>query len=91
MENLLRSYYPVFLNGNLVGLTNNPIRVIENIRCMRQQGYLNQFISVSLNNSTHSVCVASDDGRLCRPYIIVENCQPKLTQDLVNVFLKIFF
>lgn len=68
-----------------MGLTADPLNVIETIRSIRRQGYLNQFISVSLNNSTRSVCVASDDGRLCRPYIIVENCLPKLTQEHVNV------
>lgn len=78
-------YFTVFLNGNLVGLTADPTRVIDTVRCMRRQGYVNQFISISLNNSSKSVCVASDDGRLCRPYIIVEKQIPKLTQKHVDV------
>lgn len=73
------------MNGSLAGLTADPVRTIQTIRLMRRQGYLDHFISVSMNNSTRSVCIASDGGRLCRPYIIVEDGVLALQQSHIEV------
>uniref|UniRef100_A0A915DKC2 DNA-directed RNA polymerase n=1 Tax=Ditylenchus dipsaci TaxID=166011 RepID=A0A915DKC2_9BILA len=77
-------YVTVFLNGALVGITSDSARIIKTIRFWRRQGHLDNFISVSLNSSTRSVCVASDGGRLCRPYIIVEDTVIALKQSHIE-------
>jgi len=51
---------------------------------MRRKGFLNPFVSVSKN--ANSIYLASDGGRLCRPYIIVENGVPLLKQSQIEVF-----
>jgi len=56
---------------------------------MRRKGFLNPFVSVSKN--ANSIYLASDGGRLCRPYIIVENGVPLLKQSQIEVFLKFIF
>ncbi|KAI1721433.1 RNA polymerase rpb2, domain 6 domain-containing protein [Ditylenchus destructor] len=77
-------YYTVFLNGSLAGITSDPNRIIDTVRCMRRQGYIDHFVSVSLVSSTRSVSIASDGGRLCRPYVIVENGAPLLKQSHID-------
>jgi DNA-directed RNA polymerase III subunit RPC2 len=36
-------------------------------------------VSIFVNQSHRAIYIASDGGRLCRPLIIVENCQPRLS------------
>ena len=47
---------------------------------MRRAGYVNEFVSISPNHQHRSVHIASDGGRVCRPYIIVEKQQLKVKQ-----------
>lgn len=77
-------YHLVFLNGSVIGITDDMKHILLTIRSMRRKGFLNPFISVSINSSTNAIYIASDGGRLCRPYIIVENCIPLLTQSDVE-------
>ncbi|MFO0131302.1 MAG: hypothetical protein ACK52J_01715 [bacterium] len=38
---------------------------------LRRKGFIDKFVSVSEKNN--NIIIACDDGRLCRPVIIVEN------------------
>ncbi|VDM55930.1 unnamed protein product [Angiostrongylus costaricensis] len=67
------SYHQVFLNGLLVGTTLDPARVVRAVRTVRRSGLLSEFVSVSRSLPLRAVYIASDGGRLCRPYLIVEN------------------
>ena len=58
--------YMVFLNGNVVGVIQDPQFLVGTLRLMRRNGYLNDFISVSTNRAHRTVYVSSDGGRLCR-------------------------
>uniref|UniRef100_A0A914HK21 DNA-directed RNA polymerase n=1 Tax=Globodera rostochiensis TaxID=31243 RepID=A0A914HK21_GLORO len=62
-----RRFHTVFLNGSIVGVTDD-----------------GAFVSVSFNASTNALYLASDGGRLCRPYIIVENGCPCLTKSQIE-------
>lgn len=72
--------YIVFLNGSLLGITKAPKPLIRAFRLARRTGYLNEFVSICINDTQRSIYISSDGGRLCRPYIIVEKGQAKLTQ-----------
>lgn len=65
------NYYIVFLNGCLIGLIKDTNLIVNTIRKLRRCGLIDPLVSVSLQDSTRSVIIASDGGRLCRPYIIV--------------------
>lgn len=86
-------YHIVFLNGVIVGLTIDPQRIVSTIRAVRRHGLLNEFVSVSTNAAQRSVYIASDGGRLCRPYIIVTNGVPQVAQGHIEVdfFFKTFW
>lgn len=75
-------YSLVFLNGSVVGITDDIENILITIKMMRRKGFLNPFVSVSKNANT--IYLASDGGRLCRPYIIVENGVPLLKQSQIE-------
>lgn len=84
------SVYVVFLNGNILGVSGNYKRLVETFRLMRRAGYVNEFVSICPNHQHRFVNIASDGGRVCRPYIIVKNGKPKVRdrhiQELVQGF-----
>ncbi|KAI6215909.1 DNA-directed RNA polymerase [Aphelenchoides besseyi] len=67
------NYFMVFLNGCLVGLIQYPESIVNTLRNMRRRGLIDPFVSASFHLCSRSVIVASDGGRLCRPYVIVDH------------------
>lgn len=72
--------YVVFLNGNILGIVRDHERIVRSLRLLRRSGYINEFVSVFPNHSNHCVYIASDGGRMCRPYIIVSDGKPRVTE-----------
>jgi len=71
--------YVVNVNGGLVGVTHLPIRFVNNFRKLRRAGRTSEFVSIYVNHHHRTVYIASDGGRICRPMIIVEKGQPRVT------------
>nr|XP_033807945.1 DNA-directed RNA polymerase III subunit RPC2 isoform X2 [Geotrypetes seraphini] len=69
----------VFLNGNILGVIRDHRKLVSTFRLMRRAGYINEFVSISTNLGDRCVYISSDGGRLCRPYIIVKNQRPAVT------------
>ncbi|KRZ05313.1 DNA-directed RNA polymerase III subunit RPC2 [Trichinella zimbabwensis] len=63
----------VFLNGVLFGITRDVVQLYNSLRYMRRHGFLNKFVNLFLNEEQRTLYVSCDGGRICRPYIIVEN------------------
>ena len=59
--------YVVFLNGNILGVTQHYVRLMRVFRRLRRAGYINEFVSISPNHAHRCVHIASDSGRVCRP------------------------
>ena len=81
----LPSVYIVFLNGNILGVIQNYQRLIRMFRLMRRSGRLNEFVSICPNHRQRCVFIASDGGRVCRPYIIVEHEKPRVTSEHIKM------
>eukprot|EP01135_Chromosphaera_perkinsii_P003763 Nk52_evm9s255 gene=Nk52_evmTU9s255 len=71
----------VFLNGIILGTTYHHRELLHCLRRLRRNGKISGFTSLSCNAKQRCVNIASDGGRVCRPYIIVENRKPKLLQE----------
>ncbi|KAI5310524.1 DNA-directed RNA polymerase III core subunit ret1 [Ascosphaera atra] len=71
--------YIVFLNGSPIALTPRPKYFLNCFRRLRRAGRVSEFVSIHLNHHQAAVHIATDDGRICRPIIIVENGKPKVT------------
>ncbi|KAL1131980.1 hypothetical protein AAG570_011591, partial [Ranatra chinensis] len=76
--------YSVILNGNILGITGNFRRLIRVFRLLRRCGKINSFVSIHPNHKHRCVYISTDGGRLCRPYIIVENGAPLVKQKHIN-------
>ena len=48
---------------------------------MRRRGKIGTTISISTNSEKRAVYLDTDDGRLCRLLIVVENGRPLLTNE----------
>ena len=73
--------FVIYLNGNLLGLTQAPQDFVSKFRALRRAGYVNAFVSVYTNLSQRAIHIASDGGRICRPMIIVERGAPRVTAE----------
>ena len=62
----------IFVNGDLVGYTNKPLRLAKYLRKIRRNGLLDPFVSVSYQEALAEFQVLSDAGRISRPLLIVE-------------------
>lgn len=66
-------HFIVYLNGNVLGLTRCAPRFVSQFRLLRRAGKLSEFVSIYVNHGQQCVHIASDEGRICRPMIIVED------------------
>jgi DNA-directed RNA polymerase III subunit RPC2 len=71
--------YVVYINGCVAGLTRFPVRIVQSFRKLRRAGKISEFVSIYTNSLHRAVHIASDGGRICRPSIIVEHGQPRVT------------
>jgi len=69
----------IFLNGTPIALTKEPKRFLDGFRRFRRMGRISEFVSININHSHNGVHIASDEGRICRPLIVVENGRSKVT------------
>lgn len=70
--------YVIFINGTPIALTRQPKSFLKGFKSFRRMGRVSEFISCYINHHTSSVHIATDEGRICRPLIIVEDGIPKL-------------
>ncbi|XP_076183240.1 RNA polymerase III subunit RpIII128 isoform X2 [Ptiloglossa arizonensis] len=71
-----KKVYMVFLNGNILGVVKNYQRLVNVFRLLRRKGLINGFVSIYTQHQHRCIQISSDGGRLCRPYIIVQNGEP---------------
>ena len=62
----------VFLNGSLLGMTENPEDLVQNLVELRSLNMLPYDVSINYDDIDDEVHVLSDDGRLLRPVFTVE-------------------
>ncbi|KAG9233478.1 DNA-directed rna polymeras-like protein III subunit [Amylocarpus encephaloides] len=72
--------YVVFVNGTPLALTRHPKDFLTSFRKFRRMGRVSEFISIYINHHTNAVHIATDEGRICRPLIIVDNGKPRVTK-----------
>ncbi len=62
--------FPILINNNIVGSTENPTELVKFLRTQRRLGKLQKDVSVCLLE-TNEIHVLTDAGRLTRPLLIV--------------------
>lgn len=64
--------YLVFINGTIYGITSKPSKLAEAFRMKRRSGIINRYASICTNEEERSVLISTDNGRICRPLIVVD-------------------
>lgn len=71
--------YIIFMNGTPIALTQSPKTFLNSFRGLRRTGRISEFVSIFINHHHGAVHIATDEGRICRPLIIVERGKSKVT------------
>ncbi|MCE4612484.1 MAG: DNA-directed RNA polymerase subunit B [Desulfurococcales archaeon] len=73
----------VFLNGRPIGYHEDPGKLVSTLRGLRRSGRLSHEVNVAhiVDDHVNEVYVNTDEGRLLRPLIIVENGRPRFTRE----------
>lgn len=62
----------VYINGGIYGITTQPHILLKTFRSIRRMGTIDKFVSIYLNVTEKSIFISSDNGRICRPLIIID-------------------
>ncbi|MEM1946216.1 MAG: DNA-directed RNA polymerase subunit B [Candidatus Caldarchaeum sp.] len=80
----------VFVDGVLEGYHNNGTMLVNEIRRLRREGAISQNVNVALYSYQHvqEVVINTDEGRIRRPLITVQNGQPTLQKQHVELIKR---
>ena len=81
---LLYDKVKVFINGCWVGITENPMKLYNNLKDKKYKGIINIYTSIIFDYKLKEIKVRNDAGRLTRPLFKVKNKQLIYTNDIVN-------
>ncbi|KAK4166168.1 hypothetical protein QBC43DRAFT_233375 [Cladorrhinum sp. PSN259] len=70
--------YIIHINGTPYALTRRPEAFAREFKNKRRTGCIDPFIGIHINQHFSAIHIATDEGRICRPYIIVTNGQSML-------------
>ena len=85
---LIPTNVKVFLNGNWLGITNDPNKIIKIIDDAKRKNIINYMITAFIKVETLELIILSDGGRLMRPLLRVVNNKILLTKDMIKEFLS---
>ncbi|KAI9815704.1 MAG: DNA-directed RNA polymerase III core subunit ret1 [Pycnora praestabilis] len=80
--------YIIFINGTPIALTRQPKQFLNGFRKLRRMGRISEFVSIYINHHHNAVHVATDEGRICRPLIVVEKGKSRVTARYLRSLLK---
>jgi DNA-directed RNA polymerase II subunit RPB2 len=63
----------VFVNGNPIGVTGEPVLLTNQLRALRRCGDISHEVSICWNIQERMITIVTDTGRPCRPYFVVKN------------------
>ncbi len=71
----------VFIDGALIGLCEDPVALVRDVRKMRRRGEISTEINISYKEFNGDIIVHTDRGRARRPLVVVENGRPLITNE----------
>ncbi len=74
----------VYLNGDLVGVVEDPEVFVENVRSSRREGEISDQVNLRYSEKMHEVIINSDEGRVRRPLLIVEDGSVNFSTELIE-------
>lgn len=77
----LYKYTKVYVNGELLGITLNPVDLKNTVRKMKLEGKIDMTTGIAYNIRLRELKIYTDGGRLYRPMLCVKNNKIVLTPD----------
>jgi len=74
----------VFVNGALIGLTEDSRAVVERFREMRRRGEISTEVNISLKDHNNDVVIHTDRGRARRPLIVLKDGRSLITEEDID-------
>ncbi len=74
----------VFINGNWIGITNNPYELFIDLKEKKYTGIINIYTSIIFNYKDKEIKICNDAGRLVRPLLKVKDNELILNNDIIN-------
>jgi len=71
----------VFVDGALIGLTDDPKGLVQKVRTMRRQGVISTELNCSHKEFNGDVIIHTDRGRARRPLIVLQDGKPMVSDD----------
>ncbi len=78
----------IFIDGRYVGDTDEPDKLVDDLREKRRAGKVPNQINISHLEYLNEVKIVTDPGRVRRPLIVVEDGKPKLTREHLEKLKK---
>ena len=80
--------YTVLVNGTPQAVTRHPAHFLGSFRRLRRSGRVSEFVSIFINHHQQCIYIATDEGRICRPLIVVEDGKSKVTSRYLKSLRK---
>lgn len=83
-----RRSYPIFVNGDLIVISQDPSKIVNMIRNKRRTGGVAHDVTVVLDQCHSEVRVHTDAGRICRPLLITDSAtgRIRLTEHILKQY-----
>ena len=78
----------IFVNGNWVGVHNDPKVIVTMLKLFRRNSIINVFTSISWNVKDMEIIISTDGGRCCRPLFTVNNNNLLISDEDLNKIKK---
>ena len=79
----LSIYSKVMINGKWIGMSDNPLKMLNRMKIYKRNGLIPIYTSTSFNYSTNVVYIYTDAGRLTRP-ILYKTINGKVSYDIAD-------
>ncbi len=74
----------VYVNGDLVGLHEDPVTLVSEIRDRRRNGLLSHEVNIHFDENMNEVMINCDEGRIRRPLLVIKDGRPVITSKQLN-------
>lgn len=83
--NKIGNYTKVFLNGEWLGVSNDPTKLYKKVKSLKVNGEIESTCAVVFDIEKNNINVYCDGGRLYRPMLRVKENVIQLTKDHINM------
>jgi len=84
IKDLYKIRTKIIINGDWIGITNEPLLQFNNLKSLKRQGIINIFTSIIWEINLNMLEINTSSGRCVRPLYILDNNKFRITNKMVN-------